>query len=52
LAALEDRGSLGRVLREHGLDKAALEQAIEQVRGGESVDDPSAEENRQALDKY
>ncbi|MDX1757282.1 MAG: ATP-dependent chaperone ClpB [Marinobacter sp.] len=52
LAALEDRGTLGRVLREQGVDKAALQGAIEQIRGGESVNDASAEENRQALDKY
>ena len=52
LAALEDRGSLGRVLREQGVDKAALEKAIDDVRGGEAVNDASAEENRQALSKY
>jgi len=52
LAALEDRGSLGRVLREQGVDKAALEKAINEVRGGESVNDAGAEEARQALDKY
>ncbi|ROU00658.1 ATP-dependent chaperone ClpB [Marinobacter sp. R17] len=52
LAALEDRGTLGRVLREHNVDRKALEQAIDEVRGGESVDDASAEENRQALSKY
>ncbi|UDL04363.1 ATP-dependent chaperone ClpB [Marinobacter sp. CA1] len=52
LAALEDRGTLGRVLREQGVDKAALESAIDQVRGGEPVNDASAEENRQALGKY
>lgn len=52
LAALEDRGTLGRVLREQGVDKAALEKAIDEVRGGEAVNDASAEENRQALSKY
>ncbi|WP_323751930.1 ATP-dependent chaperone ClpB [Marinobacter sp.] len=52
LAAVEDRGSLGRILREHGLDKAALEKAIDEVRGGETVNDAGAEENRQALSKY
>jgi len=52
LAALEDRGSLGRVLREQGVDKAALEKAIKDVRGGENVNDAGAEEARQALDKY
>ena len=52
LAALEDRGSLGRVLGEQGVDKKALEKAIDDVRGGEAVTDPAAEENRQALSKY
>ncbi|WP_372987992.1 ATP-dependent chaperone ClpB [Marinobacter sp.] len=52
LAALADRGALGRVLREQGVDKAALEKAIDEVRGGEAVTDPGAEENRQALSKY
>ncbi|RBP29213.1 ATP-dependent Clp protease ATP-binding subunit ClpB [Marinobacter pelagius] len=52
LAALEDRGTLGRVLREQGVDKAVLEKAIDEVRGGEAVTDPGAEENRQALSKY
>ncbi|MBQ0831003.1 ATP-dependent chaperone ClpB [Marinobacter sp.] len=52
LAALEDRGTLGRVLREQGVDKAALESAINSVRGGETVNDAGAEENRQALSKY
>ena len=52
LAALEDRGSLGRILREQGVDKAALEKAIDEARGGEAVNDAGAEENRQALSKY
>lgn len=52
LAAVEDRGSLGRILREQGVDKAALEKAIDEVRGGESVNDAGAEENRQALSKF
>lgn len=52
LAAVEDRGSLGRILREQGVDKAALEKAIDEVRGGEPVNDAGAEENRQALSKY
>ena len=52
LAAIEDRGSLGRVLREQGVDKAALEKSIDDVRGGETVNDAGAEENRQALSKY
>ncbi|HEA52329.1 hypothetical protein LCGC14_0675590 [marine sediment metagenome] len=52
LAALEDRGTLGRVLREQGVNKEALEAAINAVRGGEKVNDVGAEENRQALSKY
>ncbi|WP_339802578.1 ATP-dependent chaperone ClpB [uncultured Marinobacter sp.] len=52
LAALEDRGTLGRVLKEQGIEKSALEKAIDEVRGGEAVNDAGAEENRQALTKY
>ena len=35
-----------------GMTKVVLEKAIEQVRGGQSVDDENAEDNRQALKKY
>jgi ATP-dependent Clp protease ATP-binding subunit ClpB len=52
LAAVEDRGELGRALREAGAVRGALEKAIEEVRGGEKVDDANAEEARGALDKY
>ncbi len=52
LAALEDRGELGRILKSHGLTKAKLEKAIDEVRGGETVNDPNAEESREALAKY
>ena len=52
LAALEDRGPLARVLKDAGAVKGAIERAIEQVRGGEKIQDPNAEENRGALDKY
>jgi ATP-dependent Clp protease ATP-binding subunit ClpB len=52
LAALEDRGSLQKVLKDAGVVKGALEKAIEEVRGGEKVEDPNAEESRQALEKY
>ncbi len=52
VAALDDRGDLGRVLKASGAVKGALEKAIEDVRGGAQVDDPNAEDNRQALDKY
>ena len=52
LAAMSDKNELSDLLKNAGLTKAALEQAIEKIRGGESVNDPNAEENRQALEKY
>jgi ATP-dependent Clp protease ATP-binding subunit ClpB len=52
LAALEDRGPLQKVLKDAGIVRGALDKAIEEVRGGEKVDDPNAEESRQALEKY
>jgi ATP-dependent Clp protease ATP-binding subunit ClpB len=52
LAACDDRGELGRVLKACGAARAALEKAIEEVRGGAKVEDANAEENRQALEKY
>jgi ATP-dependent Clp protease ATP-binding subunit ClpB len=52
LAALEDKGQLGTILRNAGVVKGAVEKAIEDVRGGEKVTDPNAEESRQALEKY
>jgi ATP-dependent Clp protease ATP-binding subunit ClpB len=52
LAALEDKGSLSDALKKAGAKKSALEKAIEGVRGGGSVDDPNAENSRQALGKY
>ena len=52
LAALEDKGPAKELLQKFGASKTTLEQAIAQVRGGESVNDPNAEESRQALDKY
>ena len=52
LAALEDTGELGRVLRKLGADKQRLCEAIDNLRGGEAVGDPNAEEQRQALEKY
>jgi ATP-dependent Clp protease ATP-binding subunit ClpB len=52
LAAFEDRGALAKALKDTGARRAAVEKAIEEVRGGEKVEDPGAEENRQALEKY
>jgi len=52
LAALEDSGTLGRLLRETGVSKSGVEKAIDELRGGQKVADPNAEEARQALQKY
>ncbi|MGC9456427.1 MAG: ATP-dependent chaperone ClpB [Halothiobacillaceae bacterium] len=52
LAALEDKGALGELLRKAGASKGAIEQAIDKMRGGQNVNDPNAEEARQALEKY
>ncbi|MEZ9060148.1 ATP-dependent chaperone ClpB [Vibrio pelagius] len=52
LAAIEDRGPLGNLLKELGLTEQKLSQAIEQIRGGQKVDDPNAEDKRQALEKF
>ncbi len=52
LAALEVKGPLADLLRQAGANKDAIEKAIDEMRGGEQVTDQSAEENRQALEKY
>jgi len=52
LAACEDRGALGEAMREAGVVRGALEKAIGELRGGEQVSDPSAEDTRRALEKY
>jgi ATP-dependent Clp protease ATP-binding subunit ClpB len=52
MACLGDSGAAGRALKAAGADKAKLEQAILALRGGETVSDANAEENRQALEKY
>src|SRR5688500_11085731 len=52
LASFEDRHTLAKLLKDAGASKAAIEKAIEQVRGGEAVNDPQAEEKRGALEKF
>ncbi len=52
LAATGDKGALGSLMKSFKVDKAALEGAIDQVRGGDAVNDQGAEENREALEKY
>jgi ATP-dependent Clp protease ATP-binding subunit ClpB len=52
LAALQDKGSIGKLLSEAGASKRPVEEAIDKLRGGQQVDDPNAEDQRQALEKF
>lgn len=52
LAALEMKTTISKVLQQAGLDVQSVRSAIDSLRGGNKVDDASAEESREALDKY
>ena len=52
LAALETKSRLADLLVSVGVTKKALQEAIDTVRAGQNVDDPNAEDVREALDKY
>lgn len=52
LAAMEDKGALGKLLNSFSVSLKALENAVKNLRGGASVNDPDAEENSQALDRF
>lgn len=52
LAACETKGTMLALFKKHGVNKQAIEQAIDNLRGGQSVDDANAEDQRQALQKY
>ncbi len=52
LALVDDRSPAGEIARKAGLTHAALEAAIASVRGGDTADNPDAEQQREALKKY
>jgi ATP-dependent Clp protease ATP-binding subunit ClpB len=52
LAVFQDKGETGNLLKQHGANRPALEQAIATVRGGENVGSAEAESSREALKKY
>jgi ATP-dependent Clp protease ATP-binding subunit ClpB len=52
LAAMDENTKLGKLLLGQGVSRKALENAVTNLRGGDAVNDPNVEENRQALDKY
>jgi ATP-dependent Clp protease ATP-binding subunit ClpB len=52
LAALDDSSPLKSVFEQAGAVRGAVEKAIDDLRGGQQVDDPNAEDTRQALERY
>ena len=52
LSLAKDSSAIGKLLRQQGLTEQALEKAIEEVRGGSSINDANAEDAMQALEKY
>ncbi|MDD5175608.1 MAG: ATP-dependent chaperone ClpB [Sterolibacterium sp.] len=52
LALTADKGEMGRLMKEQGVSRVALEQAIQAVRGGQNVGTQDAEGQREALGKY
>src|SRR5574337_354380 len=52
LALTEDKGDAGRLLKEYGINRKALEAAIDAVRGDQHVDSQEAEGQRESLKKY
>ncbi len=52
LVLADDKNETGRLLKEHGLTRKALEAAVDAVRGGQNVGSQDAEGQREALSKY
>src|SRR3954466_4142702 len=52
LAVADSKQDIGRIARENGLSRKTLESTIQSVRGGQAVDNPGAEGQREALKKY
>ncbi len=52
LAAIDDKGILGKILAELGANHQRIKSAIDHIRGGQNVDEQNAEDVRQALNKY
>ena len=52
LAACDDGGEIGKLMKNAGVKKQVLAEKIQEVRGGEAVNDPNAEDKMEALKKY
>jgi len=51
-AAMENTGELAKALKDHGIDREKLLQAVHDIRGGHRVEDPRAESKYRSLEKY
>lgn len=52
LALTQDQGEAGRIAKRCGLTRKAMEASINEVRGGETADNPDSENQRETLKKY
>ena len=52
LGLLQENGATGQILKNAGVTEARLNQAIDQLNQGKTVDNPNAEDQREALKKY
>lgn len=52
LACLDDKSSLKPLLEKAGANRDAVGKSVDELRGGQQVNDPNAEDTRQALEKY
>ena len=52
LAVMDDKSPLLDIMQQAGAVRGAIEKAIDDLRGGQQVNDPNAEDTRQALEKY
>ena len=52
IAALEDKGKLGEILKKLGAEKSRIQAAVQNMRAGQTVNNPNQEDQRGALEKY
>jgi len=52
LAAMDDKSPLKPLMEQAGAVQGAIDKAIDDLRGGQQVNDPNAEDTRQALEKF
>ena len=52
LGLIQENGATGKILKDAGVTEAKLNQAIDKLNQGQTVDNPNAEDQREALKKY